>query len=143
MIINREKTLLTLIGVACAVAIACLLLPSCSHAGDLTLSYLDNPSPTCADNVSPKSMCPTTGFEISKGLAATGAFTVLESVAPTVLSKRYSNLTPGTYCYFVKTISNSEKSAESNRACADVPSLPPKAPQGMTIKIEVTVTAVP
>jgi len=107
------------------------------QAGSLTLSYT---GPTTCEDGSVITNCPTTNFEVSEGASQTGTFTVKETVAPNVLSRTYANLAPGTRCYFVKTISNTVKSAESIRVCADVPSLPPKAPQGITVKVEVTVS---
>jgi hypothetical protein len=66
--------------------------------------------------------------------------TALETVAANVTSRTYQNVAPGKRCHSVKTISNAEKSAESTRACADVPSLPPKAPQGVVVTVTVQVS---
>jgi hypothetical protein len=108
-----------------------------AHAGNLTLSYT---APTTCEDNSAIANCPTTGFEVSEGASQAGTYAVKETVAANVLSRTYLNIAPGTRCYFVKTVSNTVKSAESIRVCADVPSLPPKAPQGITVKVEVTVS---
>lgn len=112
------------------------LLASSAMAGTVTLSW-EAPT-TCADG-SPLTECPTTGFEISDGLSTTSTYTVKETVAPTVTSRTYS-YSPGVRCFSARTISNALKSDESTRVCATVPSLPPKAPQGLTVTVAVTVT---
>lgn len=136
---SEKPVILFLIGGACVLALI-LLCVGKTHAADLTVSYT---VPTTCEDGSPLTACPTTGFELSKGTALNSAYAVLETLAPTVTSKRYTNLTPGTYCYYVKTVSNALKSADSNRACADVPFLPPKAPQGITVTIQVSIAGPP
>jgi hypothetical protein len=107
-----------------------------AYAGDVTLSYS---APTACENGSSIANCPITAYEVSEGSSQTGTFTVKELVAPNILSRTYVNLAPGTRCYYVKTVSSTVKSAESVRVCADIPSLPPKAPSGISVKIEITV----
>lgn len=119
------------------IALLVLLLPFAAYAGTVTISYI--PPTTCEDG-SAVSNCPTTGFEILEGTSATGTLSARETVGPAITTRTYANLAPGTRCYAVKTVSNSLKSAESTRACADIPSLPPKAPAGISVRIEVTVT---
>lgn len=118
--------------------LAIVFLPS-ANAADVTVKYT---APiTCGDSVSPLTDCPTTGFEISEGPSATGQFTIRQTVGPTVTSIVIANVAAGTTrCYFAKTISNTLKSAESNRACVTVPFLPPKAPQGMTVTVVLSMT---
>lgn len=119
------------------IALLMLCMGGLAHAGDVVLTYQ---APTACENNAPISNCPLTGFEVSEGASQTGTFTIKELVAPTVLSRIYVNLAPGTRCYFVKAVSNTAKSAESTRVCADIPSLPPKAPQGLTVTVKVEVT---
>ena len=118
-------------------ALIAIFLPLLAHAGTLTLDYTQ---PTACADGSSLTMCPTTGFEILGGTTPTGTYTTLETVGPTVTQRVYQNLTPGTYCRTVKTVSNSQKSAEGLRACAEVPNLPPKAPAGISVTINLTVT---
>lgn len=107
-------------------------------AGNVTVSW--QPPNSCADG-STLPNCPTTGYEIAKGATPTDAsYTPVETVSAGTLTKTYANLTPGQVCYSLKTVSGSQKSAESNRACVTVPSLPPKAPAGISVTVEVTVT---
>lgn len=113
------------------------VLTSVAHAGTLTLSWTG--PVTCADGTSPLTDCPTTGFEVSEGTAQTGTYTVKETVAATTTSRTYS-YSPGIRCFSAKTLSGTLKSDESTRVCATVPSLPPKAPQGMTVTVAVSVT---
>lgn len=111
-----------------------------AHAGDVKLSWT---SPlTCADN-SPLVNCPTTGYEVNSAPSETGALTAVETLAASALSKTYNGLVPGKYCYAVKTVSNTQKSDPTPIACATVPSLPPKAPQGYSVTVVVTVTPGP
>lgn len=113
------------------------LTPVFAHAGNLTLNYV---APTACADGSSITMCPTTGFELLGATSLTAASTTLETVAPTVTTRTWQNLTPGTYCRSVKTVSNTQKSDESQKACADIPSLPPKAPSGITVTVNVTVS---
>lgn len=126
---------LWILGVALA-----LLICVPAHAGDVKVSW--TAPTTCADG-SVITNCPTTGFEVLAGTSITGTLTTAETVAPSVTTRTYANLGPGTRCFALKTVSNSVKSDESTRACADVPSLPPKAPQGITVTVNVTVSAGP
>jgi hypothetical protein len=113
------------------------VLTSTAYAGTVTLSWT---APTsCADGTSPLADCPTTGFEVSEGVAQTGTYTVKETVSAATTARTYS-YSPGVRCFSAKTISGSLKSDESTRVCATVPSLPPKAPQGMTVSVTVAVT---
>ena len=118
-------------------ALIALVLPLFAHAGNVVVSW--TPPTTCADG-SALTNCPTTGFEISKGSTPTdAAYTAIETLSATTTSKTYTNVAPGQVCFSLKTVSNGQKSAESTRACADVPSLPPKAPAGITVTVQVTV----
>lgn len=97
---------------------------------------------SCADGT-PMTGCPITGFEISESGSLNATYSVKEVVGPTVVSKTYSNIAPGTKCYAVKQLSGDFKSADK-RACVAVASLPPKAPLGLTVTVVVTVeTAAP
>lgn len=112
------------------------LFPFIAHAGTVTVTWV--PPTTCSDN-SPASNCPTTGFEVLEGAAPTGTYTTRENVAATVTSRTYQNVAPGQRCFSVKTIAGDQRSEESVRACATVASLPPKAPTGITVTVQVTV----
>jgi len=120
-----------------AVLLAICLFPFAAYAGTVTLSW--TAPTTCADGTSPTTDCPTTGYEISEGLSTTSAYAVKETVAATITSRTYS-YSPGVRCFSAKTVSVGLKSDESTRVCATVPSLPPKAPQGMTVTVAVTVS---
>lgn len=117
-------------------ALALSLFAVAANAGTVTVSWT---SPSTCEDGSALSFCPTTGFEISEGTSLTGTFTVKETVAADITSRTYQNVGPGTRCYSGKTLSGDQKSAESTRACTNVASLPPKAPQGMTVTVTVTV----
>jgi hypothetical protein len=122
--------------------LAALLLTSAfipAFAGNVTLSW--TAPTTCADGTSPLTECPTTGFEVSEGTSTTSSYTVKETVAANVTARTYS-YSPGVRCFSAKTLSGALKSDESTRVCVTVPSLPPKAPQGITVTVAVSV-AVP
>lgn len=125
-------TLLVLVTLSCIGGVA--------HAGDVKLDWT---APTsCADG-SALTQCPTTGYEVNTAPDETGALTVKETVAATVQTRSYLGLTPGKYCYAVKTVSNTLKSGPTSTACASVPSLPPKAPSGYSVTVVVTVQPSP
>lgn len=126
-------TPLWILGFALAILGSCINI---AHAGDVKLDW--TPPLTCADG-SALVNCPTTGYEVGQGATLTGQYTAKETVAANVISRSYLGLTPGKYCYLVKTVSNADKSAESNHVCADVPSIPPKAPQGLTVTVTVSI----
>lgn len=120
-----------------AVLLAVFLAPF-SYAGNVTVAW--TLPTTCADGSS-LTQCPTTGVEVLKGATLTDAsYATVETLGATATTKTYSNLSPGQVCYSLKTVSNSQKSAESARSCVDVPSLPPKAPSGITVTVNVTVS---
>lgn len=121
-------------------ALFVLLLPFACYAGTVTVTW--QPPTTCEDG-SPVAMCPTTGFEVLEGTSLTGTYTTRETVSATTTTKTYSGLVPGQRCYSLKTVAGALKSVESTRACADIPALPPKAPQGISVRVEVTVTSSP
>lgn len=114
-----------------------LLIAVAAEAGTVTLSW--TAPTTCADGTSPLTDCPTTGYEVSEGVAQTGTYTVKETVPATTTTRTYS-YSPGVRCFLAKTLSGSLKSDESTRVCTTVPSLPPKAPQGITVAITVAVS---
>jgi hypothetical protein len=123
-----------------ALALAFIALPTL--AANVTLRWI--PPTTCADG-SAITGCPAAGFEISEGSSATGTMAIKENVGPGVTSITYQNIAPGTTkCYSLKTYTGSGvdriKSDESTRACVTVPLLPPKAPSGVTVTVEVTVS---
>lgn len=107
------------------------------HAGTVTVTWV---APTTCEDNSPVSNCPTTGFEVLEGAAPTGTYAPRETVAANVVTRTYQNIAPGQRCFSVKTVSGEQRSAESTRACATVASLPPKAPAGITVTVQVTVS---
>lgn len=116
--------------------LASLIIVSPAYAADVRLQW--TPPTTCEDG-SATTNCPTTGFEVSEAAAATGQpWGVRETVAATVTTRTYT-LPPGQRCFQLRTVAGTVKSGPSNTACADVPSLPPKAPQGLTVTIQITV----
>jgi hypothetical protein len=119
--------------------VALFLIAPLAHAADVKLSYT---APTTCEDGSALTNCPTTGFEVLTGVAPTGTYTPVETLGPTVTTKTYTSIAPGQKCWSVKTVSGTLKSSESTRSCIDVPSLPPKAPAGITVTVQVTV-AVP
>lgn len=139
-IIQRSRSSLkTLFAIAVFAALCVLTAPV--FAGDVKLNWTSPdsiPNASCADG-SAVINCPVTGYEIGQGATQTGVFTVKETLAGNILTRTYANLAPGQYCFLVKTLSGTEKSAESSRICATVPSIPPKAPQGLTVTVTVSV----
>jgi hypothetical protein len=113
------------------------LLTGLANAADVRISW--TPSSTCDDG-SVLSNCPTTGIEVLTGASLTGTYTTVETLPATATAKTYTGVAPGTKCYSLKTVSNSLKSTESQRACVDVPFLPPKAPAGITVTVVVSVS---
>lgn len=103
-----------------------------AHAGTVTIQWIA--PDTCSDGSDIATNCPTSGYEVYQGTSITGTtYTLKETTAATVLSVTYTNVLPGTRCYFLKTVSGTLKSAESVRACANVPFVPPKSPGGVTV----------
>jgi hypothetical protein len=114
-----------------------LLAAPAAFAADVRLSWT---APTTCEDGSALTNCPTTGFEVSESAAATGQpWGVRETVAGTATTRTYV-LPPGQRCFQLRTVAGTSKSGPSNTACADVPSLPPKAPQGVTVTVQVTVS---
>lgn len=112
------------------------LFPVLANAADVRVSW--TPPTLCEDN-SPIANCPTTGFEISESSAATGQpWGIRETVGATVTERIYQ-IPPGTRCFYLKTLASGVKSAQSTVACVDVPVVPPKAPGGVTVTVQITV----
>jgi hypothetical protein len=110
--------------------------PILAHSADVRLSWT---APTTCEDNSPITNCPITGFEVSEAATSTGpTWGIRETVAANVTSRTYQ-LPPGQRCFYVKTVSNSVKSAPSTVACADVPVVPPKAPTGITVTVVISV----
>lgn len=109
-----------------------------AHATNVTLNW---PAvTTCADNSLAATNCPITNYKVNEGATQTGTFTLKETVAASILSRVY-DLTPGTTkCFSLNALAGTVSSDESARVCATVPFLPPKAPQGLTVTVSVTVT---
>lgn len=107
-----------------------------AQAADVVLKW--NAPTACADN-SALVNCPTTGYEVSAG--DNSSLAVKETVGASVLTRTYTGLTPGRYCYALKTLSGSQKSDQSTVACADVPTVKPGMPGGVTVTITVTVSS--
>jgi hypothetical protein len=123
-------------------AVVLSLFAVSAHAGTVTLTWTHDAA-TCADG-SPAANCPLSGFEVSEGTSQTAPLAVKENVGPGARSQTWQNVAPGLRCWSLKALAGTGasqvKSDESMRACLTVPLLPPKAPQGITVKIEVTVT---
>lgn len=114
------------------------LIATAAHATNVTLTW---PAvTTCADNSPAATNCPISNYKINEGPTSTGTFSVRETVAASILSRVY-DLTPGTTkCFSLNALTGTVSSDESTRVCATVPFLPPKAPQGLSVTVQVTVT---
>lgn len=124
-------------------ALVLLLATSITHAADVKLAWTFD-SATCADG-SPIANCPTAGFEISEASVLAGPYAIKENVGPGARSQTWTGIAAGTTkCFSMKTLvgtsPNYLKSDESTRACITVPFIPPKAPQGITVTVQVTVS---
>jgi hypothetical protein len=97
------------------VALACLSVSA--YAADVRLTWA---APTTCSDDSPLVNCPTTGFEVS-------------------VTDRIYQLPPGTRCFYVKTLASGLKSDQSTVACVTVPVVPPRAPGGVTVTVQITV----
>jgi hypothetical protein len=116
-------------------ALLCLLAVP-AFAADVRLTWV---LPTQCEDGSPIANCPITGIEVSESAAPSGQpWGVRETVSGTSTSRTYQ-IPPGQRCFSVKAISGNQKSEASTVACADVPALPPKAPTGITVTVQVTV----
>lgn len=109
-----------------------------AQATPVTLSW--QAVTTCADGSSAATNCPVTNYKVNEGTSQTGSFTLKETVTASILSRLY-DLQPGTTkCYSLYALAGTVSSEESTRVCATVPFLPPKAPQGVSVTVQVTVT---
>jgi hypothetical protein len=116
-----------------------VLLALCSVASAATVK-IEWAAPTVCSDGSAVSNCATTGYEVHQGTSPTGtAYTLRETVASNVLTVTYTDIAPGTRCFFLKTVSGVLKSGESTRACVTVPAPPPGVPQGVTVTVVVTI----
>jgi hypothetical protein len=116
------------------VALACLSVSA--YAADVRLTWA---APTTCSDDSPLVNCPTTGFEVSESAAASGQpWGIRETVGATVTDRIYQ-LPPGTRCFYVKTLASGLKSDQSTVACVTVPVVPPRAPGGVTVTVQITV----
>ncbi len=126
--------------------IACLLLPllaATAHAGNITVTWAQNTT-TCEDGSPMAANCPLAGFQVSEG-ATVETLAVKENQGPGARSVTYQNIAAGTTkCYSLKAFSGTSAapilSAESTRACVSVPMTSPKAPTGLSVTVQVTVS---
>jgi len=114
------------------VALFLLLAAPAAFAGTVTVTWV---APTsCADGSPIAEGCPLTGYEVWQGTSINGtAYTLRETVAGTVTSVTYTNVPPGTRCFYLKAVAGTLKSAESVRGCANVPYVAPGSPTGVTV----------
>jgi hypothetical protein len=121
------------------IAALLFLVASLAQAGTARLDWV---APTvCADGSAVATNCPTTSYEIWMGSSLTGTFTKQTfQPAGTATSANLTSISPGTKCFFLKTVSGTAVSAESNRVCVDIPN---SVPSPVTITITVTVTTTP
>lgn len=104
-----------------------LLASAQAFAGTVTVSWT---APTsCTDN-SFVINCPTTGYEIWMGTSLTGTAYSKRAEVPsaTATSIQLLNVSAGSKCFYMKTLSGTLTSAESNRLCVTVPASEPNAP---------------
>lgn len=106
---------------------ALLCVASVSYAGNVTLNWT---APTvCVDDSPAAEFCPTTGYEIYIGATQTGTYTKrTEAPAGDATSITLIRIAAGQRCFYMKTVSGTLISAESNRICVSVPPAGPKAP---------------
>jgi hypothetical protein len=106
------------------------------NAADINVTWT---APTsCSDN-SALSNCATTGYEIYLGTSLTGTTYVKQSVAPvaTATTAVLTGIAPGNRCIYMKTVSGTVVSAESNRICVNIPAVIPNAPV-ITVTVAVS-----
>lgn len=128
------------------VALVCIFLPLLAvtaHAGNVTVTWVQNTT-TCEDGSPMAANCPLTGFQVSEGASA-DTLAVKENQGPGARSVTYQNIAAGTTkCYSLKAFTGTSTapvlSGESTRACVTVPSVPPKAPTGLSVTVQVTVS---
>jgi hypothetical protein len=118
-----------------ALLVVLALFPILANAADVRLSWT---APTTCEDNSPITNCPISGYEVSEAASPTSTWGIRETVASTVTSRIYQ-IPPGQRCFSVKTVSGTVKSVPSTTACVDVPVLPPKAPTGIVVTVQVTV----
>jgi hypothetical protein len=116
--------------------------PANAGTVDITWTYDTSPTATCVDGVSlAADHCPVTHFKPWQGTALTGTFTPrAESIPVAERTVKLTNVLPGNRCFSMVAYTASTNSIESGRVCTVVPSLPPKAPAGMTIRVVVEVS---
>lgn len=119
--------------------VAALLLFACvpAFAGTVTIVWT---APTaCADGSDIATNCPTAGYEVYQGASITGtAYSLRETVGANVLTVTYNNIPPGTRCFFIRTkVSDTIKSDESVRACANVPFVTPGKPGSVSVTVVI------
>ena len=110
------------------VAVALLCVAPLSYAGNVTLNWV--PPTVCTDDTPAVDNCPTTGYEIYIGTSPTGTAYTKRSEAPAAADSSFTlvRIAAGQRCFYMKTLSNTLASAESNRVCVNVPPAGPKAP---------------
>lgn len=118
------------------VALLCLLAAP-AFAADVRLTW---EAPTLCEDNTPIVNCPVTGYEISEAATPTGpTWGIRETVTSTVTSRIYQ-IPPGQRCFTLKSVSNTVKSEiPTPVACVTVPVVPPKAPSGVTVTVQITV----
>lgn len=112
---------------------------------NITWTFDNSPTATCADGMPAAVNCPLQGFQINSSTELNGTYTLVEPVGPAARSYQLLNVAAGTTrCIMLKaytgTAPNWVQSAESNRVCATAGFSPPKAPQGLTVEVAVRVS---
>lgn len=92
-------------------------------AGEATLSWK---APTGCANGGPITDCPLTAYEIERAVqSANPVWASVLTVAPTLLTYKFTNIAPGKYLWRIKAASGSNVSVPSNVAAHEVlPSTP-------------------
>lgn len=104
------------------VALASLLLSAPAWSGQVVLSWV---LPTQCSDGSTLTFCPLTGLNVERASTATGPWTSVETLAPTLTTKTYTNIAPGPTFWRLLSASGSIVSAPSNVASKVVdPSIP-------------------
>lgn len=127
--------------------LACIFLPliaATAHAGTIVLTWQQDTA-ACSDGSPMAANCPLAGFQINDG-ATVDSLALKENAGPGTRSMTYQNVAAGTTrCYSLKAFTGTSAapilSAESARSCVTVPFLPPKAPQGLTVTVQVTIVS--
>lgn len=108
------------------ISLGLMLISGLAFAGNVTIDWTP---PTTCDDGSPITDCPTTGYEIWMGTSQTGtAYTKrTESPAAAAVAITLSAVGAGQKCFYMKTLSSTKTSGESNRVCISVPAPGPRS----------------